>query len=93
MIAIGDKVVCVDNTNPSSHNVFPKGELKRGEVYIVAGFTLFGDYDLGLKIVGKPSISALYGQECGWNINRFRKHEDIKVMNAMESFLKSKGSK
>jgi len=84
MIAIGDKVVCVDDTEytPVERRRLlrhPGGKVSLGTVYTVAFLFVTPRGNLKVGIVGLPVIRILTGEDIGWRSKRFRKLGDYRA--------------
>ena len=76
---IGQEVVCVDDRGVFNDDYFIA--VKRGQIYIVAGFSPDGDGNLIIK--GHPYMT--WGYDGGWKRGRFRPivKTDISIFQAM----------
>lgn len=92
MIAINDKVVCIDDTPKSGAwcYQFPNGFVKKGEIYVVEGMEMhkFDDIQvpvLCLFLVGKKAFNIHLNEERGWHAEKFRRLEYIQEINRLKA--------
>lgn len=85
MIAVNDKVVCIDDVFESGEDwVTPNGNVVQNQTYVVEKLRLNNDGALGLHIVGFPVIWKFDGDEVGWKAWRFRKLEHVRMENELK---------
>ena len=93
---VSDKVVCVDDTPALDGHRFwtPKGFVKCGAVYVVAGSVETGRGP-GILIVGLPSYEVIRADgvatENGWNPSRFILLSKAKAEHARQGAAGSRG--
>jgi len=66
---IGEKVVCIDDTNQNNHTLKTIGFVKINEIYTIKGFSSEG----GLLLEELSGGFWFDGEEAGFKITRFRK--------------------
>lgn len=70
MIAIGTKLVCVDDALVNHSFTHPNGPLVTGHVYTVSKL-IIGEHGLSVRVDEKPTFTP-HGYEGSWRIKRFR---------------------
>lgn len=88
MIAINDKVVCV-NDYQSGYYSYPNGGVKKGSVYVVEGIKIQEFCDLpnpivALFLVGFPRLNGI-GENIPWSSFDFRRLEEVKEINRLKA--------
>ena len=78
---IGDKVVCV-NDSPCRCGCGEPCEVKKDAVYVISGFTIGSNGDLGLNLVGVVPFAFSMHINFGWSSSRFRLLDELKEQNA-----------
>lgn len=90
MITTGSKVVCI-KTAPNQLNQdlwhTPNGDIKKGELFVVSGFT-DGVEGIGLILIDKPCLWRETGDETGWHPDYFRELEELKLENKVKELEK-----
>lgn len=93
MIAIGDKVVCInDQLNPASLKFFdyPNGFTKKGQIYVVEALEIYNFLDIGptlsFHLIGLPCFFIPTNIKCPWMGHSFRKLEDVKMENELKYY-------
>lgn len=79
MFEVGDKVVCITESQGIDGRIYPGGKPQKGLLYVVGGIRTY-PREVGLIIIGVPSIGH-NGRDCGWWGWRFRKLTDIQAEN------------
>jgi|SRR5690606_29908446 len=69
---VGDKVVCIDDKDPSDPTRIMHQMVKRGEIYTVRGFSSPPSGDTGVLLEEITNGLWSNGSEGSYNPNRFR---------------------
>lgn len=91
MIGVGDKVVCVDDSEVRDGEdhlwTYPNGRVVKDQVYVIDSFILCNreeEGNVGCRIVGKPCFHRYWKDDCGYRLARFRKLSDHRNEQELE---------
>jgi hypothetical protein len=79
---IGDKALCLDDSEPPLLNYSPDGNLEKGSVYTVDGFS--HQKELGLILREKPTYDKNM-EPVGWRAKRFKRQPRLPRQEAVEN--------